>query len=214
MGDLLRFAAKHPEAEIAGICDEEPARMQEAIRNFAIPPERVFTDYRECLEKTQPTLAMLCPSAATHGEWTRRVAPYGVNILMEKPFAASLAEADEMAAEVAKTGRMLAINWPLRWDPVLATAKRLIDEGTIGEITHVHYLGGNRGPLYHGADKHERIPTQEDKAASWFYQARAGRRLAARLRRLRHHARHVVSRRAEAARSHLLNASQPRARGR
>lgn len=174
MGDLLRMAFEHPEAELAGICDEQPARLQEAIRNFGLPPEKVFTDYRRCLEQTKPDLAMLCPSAATHGEWTRRVAEHEVNILMEKPFAATLAEADEMIAAVAKTGKLLAINWPLRWDPVLATAKRLLDEGTIGGITHAHYLGGNRGPLYHGADKHERIPTPEDKAASWFYQRALG----------------------------------------
>ena len=44
MGDLLRQVADHPEAEIAGIYDPDPARMQAAIANFAIPPERVFTD--------------------------------------------------------------------------------------------------------------------------------------------------------------------------
>lgn len=78
---------------------------------------------------------------------------------MEKPFAASLAEADGMTAEVAKTGRMLAINWPLRWGPVLATVKRLGDEGLIGEITHLHYLGGNCGPLYHGPASASRMWT-------------------------------------------------------
>lgn len=174
MGDLLRYAAAHPEAEIAGICDEQSARMEETVRNFSIPRERVFTDYRACLEKTQPDVAILCPSAATHGEWTRRVAEYGVHVLMEKPFAASLAEADAMAAAVAKSGKVLAINWPLRWDPTVATVRRLLDEGTIGTVTHVHYLGGNRGPLCHAADKQGRVPTAEDKAASWFYRAELG----------------------------------------
>lgn len=68
MGNRLRFAAEHPEAEIAGLCDEEPARLQKAIRNFAIPPESVFTDYRECLEKTQPWRCSAPPPPRTeHG---------------------------------------------------------------------------------------------------------------------------------------------------
>ncbi|RYD84303.1 MAG: Gfo/Idh/MocA family oxidoreductase [Verrucomicrobiaceae bacterium] len=174
MGDLLRMIFDHPEAEIAGICDEQPERMQSAIQNFGLGSERVFTDYRQCLETTKPDLVVLCPSAATHGLWTKRVAEYGVNVMVEKPFAASLQEADEMAAAVAKTGKLLAINWPLRWFPSYVVAKRLIDEGRIGTVLNVHYYGGNRGPLYHGADKIEKEPTTEEKAASWFYSAKEG----------------------------------------
>lgn len=174
MGDLLRMVAEHPDAEIVGISDEQPERMQEASRNFGLGEDKVFTDYRACLEKTKPDLVILCPSAATHGEWTKKVAEYSVNIMVEKPFAATLAEADEMAAAVAATGKILAINWPTRWMPVAITAKRMIDEGVIGEVIEVHHYGGNRGPLYHGADKHERIPTTEDKAASWFYNPALG----------------------------------------
>ncbi|MGH2410469.1 MAG: Gfo/Idh/MocA family protein, partial [Chloroflexota bacterium] len=46
---------------------------------------------------------------------------------------------------------------------------RLIDEGVIGEVMEVHYYDGNRGPLWHAADKIETAPTAEQKAASWFY---------------------------------------------
>ncbi len=174
MGDLLRMAFEHPEAEIAGICDEKPERLVAATRNFGLSSAQVFTDYRACLDQIKPDLAILCPSAATHGLWTKRVAEYGVNIVVEKPFAASLQEADEMAAAVAATGKLLAINWPLRWMPGYVTAKSLIDHGVIGEVIEVHHYGGNRGPLYHGADKHEHTPTQEEKAASWFYKREQG----------------------------------------
>jgi predicted dehydrogenase len=174
MGDLLRLAYEHPQAEIVGICDEQPERMREAQRAFGIPLESVFTDYRECLEKTRPDLVILCPAAARHGEWTCKVAEYGVHIMVEKPFAGSLAEADQMTQAQAKAGKLLAINWPSRWLPAYITTKRLIDEGLIGTVTNVHYHGGNRGPLYHGADKTERIPSAEEKAASWFYHRSAG----------------------------------------
>ena len=44
MGDLLRQCHEHPEVEIAGTCDAQPARMRSAIAHFQIPEERVFTD--------------------------------------------------------------------------------------------------------------------------------------------------------------------------
>ncbi|SKB03658.1 glucose-fructose oxidoreductase [Prosthecobacter debontii] len=169
MGDLLRQTFEHPAAEIVGICDERLERMAGAVRNFGLKDEQVFTDADSCLEKTQPDIVILCPAASKHGEWVERVAPYGTHILMEKPFAASLAEADAMVTTMKPSGKVLAINWPLVWDAAQQTAHRLIQEGVIGEVLEFHHHGGNRGPLYHGADKVEHEPTAEAKAASWFY---------------------------------------------
>lgn len=174
MGDLLRMVHEHPSAEIAGICDEKPGRMQSATQNFSIPENRVFTDFRRCLEETKPDLVVLCPATAEHGLWTKRVAEYGVNILVEKPFAASLAEADEMIAVQKSAGKLLAINWPLRWVAAYVAAKQHIDEGTIGEVIEFHHYGGNRGPLFHRADKVEADPTPAEKAESWFYKKELG----------------------------------------
>src|SRR5262245_1456712 len=102
MGDLLRMAHEHPNAEIVGISDEQLTRMQEAARQLRIPPERVFTDYRECIENSKPDAVVLCPAASKHGEWVKKVAPYGVHIMVEKPFAASVGEADAMIKAMPK----------------------------------------------------------------------------------------------------------------
>jgi glucose-fructose oxidoreductase len=174
MGDLLRMVHEHPEAEIAGVSDEQPSRMMQSVASFGIPADRVFTDYRRCLERARPDLVILCPPTAEHAKWTKLVAPYRTHILVEKPFAATLAQADEMIAAVAATRKQLVINWPLRWYPAHVTAKRLITERRIGRILEVHYYGGNRGPLWHGADKLEKTPTAACKAESWFYSKAAG----------------------------------------
>lgn len=176
MGDLLRMAFEHPEVEIVGVSDEQPGRMEKAAGDFGITKDRVFTDYRACLEETKPDLVILCPATAHHGEWTERVAAFGVNVLVEKPFAASLAEADRMTAAVARSGKLLAINWPLAWVPAHRTAKRLIDDGAIGEVREVHYYDGNRGPLFHRADKVEvsREEVEREKPRSWFYEKAHG----------------------------------------
>lgn len=174
MGDLLRRVHEHPDAELVGIADEDPARIAAAVRNFSIPPERVFTDYRACLDKTQPDLAILCPATGEHALWTQRVAEFRVNIMVEKPFAASLADADSMIAAQRASGKLLAINWPIRWYPCYITTKRLIDEGVIGDVLTFAHYGGNRGPLCHRADKVEAVPTDAEKAASWFYSKALG----------------------------------------
>jgi predicted dehydrogenase len=176
MGDLLRLVHEHPEAEIVGICDEDPARMQGVAQRFAIPVERQFTDYRECLEKTKPDVAILCPATARHGDYVQKVAPFGVHVLVEKPMAASLADADAMIQATRATGKTLVINWPLAWYPPHITTKRLIDDGVIGDVIEVHYYDGNRGPLRHVADKVE-VSAEEaarQKSQSWWYQKEQG----------------------------------------
>ena len=104
----------------------------------------------------------------------RSIAPYGTNVLLEKPFAASLAEADRMAAAMAATGKLFAINWPLAWYPPHVTSKRLIDEGVIGKVIEVHYYDGNRGPFPHTDDDADPGSIAERKVSSWFYQEAKG----------------------------------------
>lgn len=174
MGDLLRMVHEHPDAEIAGICDPDPARMQRAIETFQIPADRVFTKEKACLKAVQPDAVILCPATGRHAEYVELVAPFKTHILVEKPFASSLKEADAMIAAAKKNKVRMAINWPIRWSACHVTAHRLVSEGAIGELQEVHHYGGNRGPLYHTADKVETIPTAAMKKKSWFYQKSEG----------------------------------------
>ncbi len=176
MGDLLRLVQDHPDAEIAGIFDPDPARMARSIANFNISSDRVFTDFEACMSATKSDLAILCAATADHARYTERLAAYGVHVFVEKPFAASVADARAMIAAMEPTGKLLAINWPLAWVPSHVTAKRLIDQGLIGDLTEVHFYDGNRGPLYHLADKVEVSPeaVEAQKSGSWWYKRSAG----------------------------------------
>lgn len=175
MGDLLRQVHEHPGAELVGIFDPDPQAMARAVATFGIPPDRVFTDFDACMA-TKPDLAILCAATADHARYTERLAAHGCHVFVEKPFAASVADARRMIAAMQPTGKRLVINWPLRWVASHVTAKRLIDEGRIGQLIEIHSYGGNRGPLYHLADKVE-VSAEEverQKPGSWWYKRASG----------------------------------------
>jgi glucose-fructose oxidoreductase len=176
MGDLLRQVAEHPEAEIAGVFDPDPSRMATAVAAFGIPEQRVFTDLDECLARTRAELAIVCSATAEHARTVERIAPHGLNVMVEKPFAASADDARRMIAALEAGGGRLAVNWPLAWYPSHNTAKRLIDEGAIGALVEVHFYDGNRGPLFHLADKVEVSPeeVERQKPTSWWYKRASG----------------------------------------
>jgi len=175
MGDLLRLVHDHPDAEIAGVFDPDRNAMARAIRDFAIPDDRVFTEFDACMA-VKPDLAILCAATADHAGYTQRLAAHGVHVFVEKPFAANVADARTMIDAMAPTGKLLAINWPLAWVASHVTAKRLIDQGTIGALIEIHSYGGNRGPLFHLADKVEvtRDEVERQKPTSWWYKRAAG----------------------------------------
>ncbi|QDC10014.1 Gfo/Idh/MocA family oxidoreductase [Oceanicola sp. D3] len=175
MGDLLRMVHAHPEAEICALYDPDRERMQAAVEAFGVPESRVFTELDPALA-TAPDLAILCSSTASHADMAERIAPTGCNLMVEKPFAASADEARRMIAAMEAGGGRMAINWPLRWVESHVTAKALVDAGEIGELLEVRSYGGNRGPLFHLADKVEVTPeeVERQKPESWWYKRDSG----------------------------------------
>ncbi|MFB6136801.1 MAG: Gfo/Idh/MocA family protein [Halobacteriaceae archaeon] len=186
MGDNLRKVEAHPDAEIVAICDEDTEEstlgLKDTAREFDIPDERVYRDHARCLEETDPDIVILCPVPSEHADWVEKVAPYDVHVILEKPFATSVHDADRMLATMGETGNLLAVNWPLAWYPTHRTTKRLLEEGTIGEVTEVHYYDGNEGSgrfqqveyteagelHFAGEDAAESDPT------TWWHQAERG----------------------------------------
>ncbi len=176
MGDNLRVARAHPDCEVVAICDAHRDRMVAAQADLQLSENQLFDDWQQCIERSRPDLIILCPSTGDHALWVERLAPLGLPLLLEKPMAASLADADRIIHACQRHNVTLAINWPMVWVPSHRTAKRLIEEGRIGDLTEVHYYGGNRGPLWHTAGKLE-LTSEEvarEKPNSWFYSRQRG----------------------------------------
>lgn len=176
MGDNLRMAADHPACEVVGLCDVDRARMLAAQSDLGLPDQSLYADWQHCIEDSRPDLLVVCPATGDHAIWVERLAPFGLPLLVEKPMAASLADADRMIAACQQHDVVLAINWPIVWVPSHRTAKRLVDEGCIGKVIEVHHYGGNRGPLWHTAGKLEitAAEVERQKPTSWFYQRDKG----------------------------------------
>jgi glucose-fructose oxidoreductase len=92
-------------------------------------------------------------------------------MLTEKPIAANLVDARRMARAAREAGVALMINWPITWSPAIRTAKRLLDEGVIGEVWEIKWRNGaSMGPLTHADPQ----PSDEEKGAEWWHRAGTG----------------------------------------
>jgi predicted dehydrogenase len=122
---------------------------------------------------------LFCPENARHGEVAQGIAAHGAHMVTEKPMAASMPEALDMARAARAAGVALVVNWPSTWSPAVRTAKRLIDEGAVGRVWQVKWRAGSMGPLSHGST-HPGVDgtavemTDVEKGATWWHQAATG----------------------------------------
>lgn len=175
--DQLRVIESTDEVELVGIWDSIPntARRDAVADEFDIPEAIRYTDLEVLLAEAKPEIAIVCSTTGEHTELVELLAARGVHIVLEKPFALTLDDADRMIAASDDAGTILAISWPLAWYPAHLTTQRLIAEGLIGDITEVHYYDGNRGPLTQVPDTTGRVdPDLATKSASWWYQPEFG----------------------------------------
>lgn len=146
----LRWIDEHPNADLVALCDEHSesttGSMVEAAEEYGVPTALRFHDLDACLREATPDVVVITANHVEHGDLTERAAAVGAHIVVEKPFAYDLAEADRMIAACDAAGVRLAINWPYAWSPSVRTIKRAIEEGRIGAVREVHYYGGHRGP--------------------------------------------------------------------
>ncbi|MDA0747187.1 MAG: Gfo/Idh/MocA family oxidoreductase [bacterium] len=131
---------RHPQTELAAVCD----LRQEALDAFyeqwkdVWPDVRLYTDYREMLEKEKPDLVSVVTPDHAHADLTVASAESGAKaILCEKPIATSLADADRMIAAAEKHGVLLSIEHSRRWAASYLQARELIRSGEIGPLRTV-----------------------------------------------------------------------------
>lgn len=89
------------------------------------------------LDAVRPDVAVICTPHPFHAPIAADCLAVGAHVLVEKPMAVEVAEADAMIAAAASAGRILAINFQQRFRPDIVYARRLIEQGELGDLVRV-----------------------------------------------------------------------------
>ncbi|HQV26987.1 MAG TPA: Gfo/Idh/MocA family oxidoreductase [Thermoflexales bacterium] len=95
------------------------------------------TDAASLIQRDDVDVVDICAPTAAHLEYVRLSAAAGKHVYLEKPVAASLADARVIAATVASSGVTCQVNFNYRWLPAAQRMRALIDEGFLGAISSV-----------------------------------------------------------------------------
>ncbi|ENZ4571035.1 oxidoreductase [Escherichia coli] len=115
------------------------------FRRHAKPEEQApiyshihFTsDFDEVLNDPDVKLVVVCTHADSHFEYAKRALEAGKNVLVEKPFTPTLAQAKELFALAKSKGLTVTPYQNRRFDSCFLTAKKAIESGKLGEIVEV-----------------------------------------------------------------------------
>ncbi len=110
----LPAAAGLPGIASVGV-DPDPARRARAAERFGVP---VFGSLADAAREGAPALVVVATPPATHADVCRTAFALGANVLCEKPFAPSVAEARAIVADAAAAGRRIALNHEFREMPM------------------------------------------------------------------------------------------------
>ncbi|HYR41662.1 MAG TPA: Gfo/Idh/MocA family oxidoreductase, partial [Terriglobia bacterium] len=113
-----RLYAALPDVELAGVVDILQPRAEEAADLYKTAP---FIDYHQILGKVDAvTLAV---PTTDHARIGVDLLEHGVDVLIEKPIATTVEEAQALIDAAARNGRVLQVGHVERFNPVVAAAR-------------------------------------------------------------------------------------------
>jgi len=128
-----------PDARMVAISDPVKSR----VNAMQLPQKwgcQYYRDYNDLLKNPQIDAVIVDACTATHAEITIAAAEAGKHILVDKPFATSLDDADKMIKAAEKADVKLGTSYNFRYRAPYVRAKEIIDEGMIGKPCHGMFI--------------------------------------------------------------------------
>ncbi|MDH1729674.1 Gfo/Idh/MocA family oxidoreductase [Pseudomonas chengduensis] len=144
------------EAQLCAIADPGPQAAEFAAQ-CAVP---CFADHQQMLEQVQPEAVIVSNPNALHVSTALDCIAADVPVLLEKPVGVHLDEVRELVAASERSGVPVLVGHHRRHNPLIARARELIEEGTLGRLTTVTALWQVQKP-----DSYYDIPWRREAGA-------------------------------------------------
>jgi len=138
----VRRYAEIPASEIVAVADINEAEAQRVAKENGIP--KVFAQFRELLKIDEIQAVDVCLHNNFHAPVTIAALEAGKDVYCEKPMAGAYADALAMRETAERLGRKLSIQLGTLFSKETKAAKRLIEEGQLGDLYYGRSVGFRR----------------------------------------------------------------------
>jgi predicted dehydrogenase len=132
--NLLRNFAENERARLRWMCDLDATRLEALGRRY--PSAETTRDYKQMLADAELEAVVIATPVATHYNFAREALMAGKHVLIEKPFTASVREAEELIELAARERRILMVDHTFVYTGAVHKIKEIVESGELGELLY------------------------------------------------------------------------------
>lgn len=146
-------AAINNELEIVAVCDVLEEKMEELLAKYGLEKDesiKRYTDYKKMVEELQPELASIATESGLHAEIALYCIEKGVNLIIEKPMAMSIEDANKIIDLAEKKNVKVSACHQNRFNVAIQKLRKAVESGRFGKLSHgsIH-VRWNRNARYY-----------------------------------------------------------------
>lgn len=133
--------------ELVALCSLDREQAQAMAERHKVPA--VFDDLAAMLDRVRPDLLDIVTPPQTHRAMVEAAAARGIPVICQKPLAPALPDAEAIVAVAEAADILLVVHENFRFMPWFRQARRVIEEGRLGQPHSVHFRmrpGDGQGP--------------------------------------------------------------------
>ncbi|MFQ7110039.1 MAG: Gfo/Idh/MocA family protein [Anaerovoracaceae bacterium] len=140
-----RIATNHIKAainnrlEILALCDVIPEKMEELLKKHNLENDysiKQYTDYKKMIKEIRPELVSIATESGLHAEIALYCINKGINLIIEKPMAMSMEDANKIIDLSEKRGVKVSACHQNRFNIAIQQLRKAVENGRFGKISH------------------------------------------------------------------------------
>ena len=132
-------AAINNELEIVAVCDVLEEKMEELLAKYGLEKDesiKRYTDYKQMVEEMQPELASIATESGLHAEIALYCIEKGVNLIIEKPMAMSIEDANKIIDLAEEKNVKVSACHQNRFNVAIQKLRKAVESGRFGKLSH------------------------------------------------------------------------------
>lgn len=143
--NLIRNFHNHQASEVAWVIDRDPQRL--ALTQSRYPDVSVSADAEAAFADPSVDAVVISTPTVTHYDLASAALRAGKHVLVEKPIATSVAEAEELCALAEAGGRVLMVGHVFLFNAAIRRVGEYLRDGRLGQVFYLSMVRTNLGPI-------------------------------------------------------------------